>query len=977
MEAITVDVLVCGGGMSGMSTASFAAAAGAKVLVVEKQYQVGGSSNYSAGMFWAPKSYESIRGWIPDGDPALQRAWLDDYLPAVEWMRQSGIPTFNRFSPIMTIGIGYPIKIPSLHELHLKKIKGSKTGSEVFLNTSVVKLLQERPGVPGSRVVGAIIRRNSAEGRQSQYLEVKAKIVVLATGGFQGSPSLTARYLGQGGDNIFVRSNRGSVGDGLTLATCVGAGTSRGMNTYYGHLLAAPLRAEDVDPKDYLPLAQYQSKYCILINEAGKRFADETTGDEIVNQHLAKQEKRRGFLLFNEKTRAQHCVSALFPNAGDIDRLQKARDHGCNVASAPTLDGLVDILIRWGADGIEAQRTLQRYDQAVRLGDLSTSLDAPVGRSGPVPVPLIDGEGPFYVMEVQPSITFTYGGIAIDSKGHALTTDKTPIPGLLVAGVDAGGFSNLGYAGGLALAFVTGLWASRAIATELNLSRPALPAANPKDVHYDENQLIGSRFLEGRALTACITLTSGAGFLLFGYDQGVFGGLLSISAFLKTFNNPNSTTQGQIVSSYDLGCMLGALLSVFTGDKLGRRRSIALACTTIIIGGALQSCAFSLPHIIVARIITGVGTGINTTAIPLWQSETSKPQHRGRLISLQLILLIAGLVIASLINLGFTYANQDKDVIWRFPLAFQCFFAFVTIGLVSFMPESPRWLVLKDRTDEARQVIARLFAKPQDSQEVNDSLALIVDAVEWERMEQKPGLREVFSGGRQQTFRRILLGAGPSFMQQVGGTNVIAYYLPVVLVNSFGYSARFALVLSVVDFILFGVWAFVGTLLVDRVGRKILLMIGAFGQSVCFGMAALGLSYGTKPMGAFAVSWIFIFYVFQGTSYLNIPFIYPSEINSHKMRNTGAAIAMIVQWAFVYVVVLITPPGITNLGWKFYLIFCTFNFSFLPLIWLFYIETAGLSLEQVDRIFETKDKGDAKESNVEHVAVLELEDAKQ
>lgn len=80
------------------------------------------------------------------------------------------------------------------------------------------------------------------------------------------------------------------------------------------------------------------------------------------------------------------------------------------------------------------------------------------------------------------SITFTYGGIAIDSKGHAVTADKKPIPGLLVAGVDAGGFSNLGYAGGLALAFVTGLWAARAVALELNLPIPQLPTANPKDI---------------------------------------------------------------------------------------------------------------------------------------------------------------------------------------------------------------------------------------------------------------------------------------------------------------------------------------------------------------------------------------------------------------------------------------------------------------------------------------------------------------
>lgn len=85
-----------------------------------------------------------------------------------------------------------------------------------------------------------------------------AKLAVLATGGFQGSPSMIAKYLGEGGDNIFVRSNRNSVGDGLGLAIATDAGTSRGMNTFYGHLLAAPVRAEDVNPQDYLPLAQYR-----------------------------------------------------------------------------------------------------------------------------------------------------------------------------------------------------------------------------------------------------------------------------------------------------------------------------------------------------------------------------------------------------------------------------------------------------------------------------------------------------------------------------------------------------------------------------------------------------------------------------------------------------------------------------------------------------------------------------------------------
>ncbi|OJI99674.1 hypothetical protein ASPVEDRAFT_148695 [Aspergillus versicolor CBS 583.65] len=481
MESINVDVLVCGGGMSGMACASFAAQSGAKVLVVEKQNAVGGSSNYSAGMFWGPQSYEKLRSWVPDGDPELQRAWLDDYLSAVQWMRENQVPTAPRFDGIMTIGIGFPIKIPHLHDLHRRRIESSQTGSEIWTNTAVVKLLQEHPGVSGSRIRGAIVRREASNGQPASYFQVTAQKVVLATGGFQGSSRLTAEYLGQGADNVFVRSNKGSVGDGLNLAVGAGAATSRGMNTYYGHLMAAPLRADQVDPKDYLPLAQYQSKYCLLLNESGRRFTDETIGDEIINQYLAKEEKRRGFLIFNEKTRLQHCVSALFPNAGDIDRLQKAREHGCNVGTASTLGELVQVLAGWGVDGVNARRTIQEYDRVIRQNEPGLGLDAPVGRGGAPPTALVEGEGPFHAIEVQPSITFTYGGIKIDKEGHALTADNNRIPGLQVAGVDAGGFSNLGYAGGLALAFVTGFWAAKEVARELKLPLPKLPPADPRD----------------------------------------------------------------------------------------------------------------------------------------------------------------------------------------------------------------------------------------------------------------------------------------------------------------------------------------------------------------------------------------------------------------------------------------------------------------------------------------------------------------
>jgi sugar porter (SP) family MFS transporter len=367
--------------------------------------------------------------------------------------------------------------------------------------------------------------------------------------------------------------------------------------------------------------------------------------------------------------------------------------------------------------------------------------------------------------------------------------------------------------------------------------------------------------LEGRALTLGITVTCGTAFLLFGFDQGVFGGILANAMFLSTFNNPSPTMQGQIVSTFDIGCILGALMTIFVGDILGRRKIIALGCSFVIVGGTIQSSSYSIAQMLVGRIVAGLGVGMNSAAVPIWQSETCKPEHRGKLISLQLVLVIGGIMLTNWMNLGFTYV-LDNDVSWRFPLAFQTFFAFLAIALVACMPESPRWLCMKGRHDEAQTIIARLQAKHRDDESVTEALQLIVAMVAHEQELAKVGWREIFSNGEQQTFRRVALGAGTSIMQQMGGINVVVYYMPVILTTSFGFSNRMALILSACDFISLMFWGSIVMLVIDKWGRKNLMLVGALAQGICFGIAAAGLGIGTKASDAVAVTAIFLYHVF-------------------------------------------------------------------------------------------------------------------
>ncbi|KAH7131223.1 FAD binding domain-containing protein [Dactylonectria macrodidyma] len=462
IDRISTDVLIIGGGMSGLSAAVAVSSSKARCVIVEKSDGIGGSSKLSAGMFWAPKGPEIALATIPHAEPQLLTKFLADYPNAVEWMRQNGIETHDQFNGIMSIGIGFPINIPQWLA-RAESIITSNPSMQLMTKTSALRLTQESPDIPGSRVTGAILRKSDGS-----LVHCSARAVLIATGGFQGSPKLVSEHIGLGADNIFVRSNPYSTGDGFKLGSQAGAGTSRGLSTFYGHLLPSPLQRRDVDPSHFIHLAQFQSGYSVLVNRNGLRFCDETLGDEVNNQELARQPSRVGYMILNDDVRKRWALGEVFPNAGKIDRLEKAKAFGGRVTSAKTVEQLLERIAQWGVPEAALRKTVSQYNQAVKNETAAQILDAPV-RHNHAPHPAFEGTstGPFWALEVQPSITFTYGGLKIDTSARVLDSDGKPVDGLFSCGMDAGGFSNWRYGGGLAQAFVTGQWAGQAALAEL------------------------------------------------------------------------------------------------------------------------------------------------------------------------------------------------------------------------------------------------------------------------------------------------------------------------------------------------------------------------------------------------------------------------------------------------------------------------------------------------------------------------------
>jgi len=168
-------------------------------------------------------------------------------------------------------------------------------------------------------------------------------------------------------------------------------------------------------------------------------------------------------------------------------------------------------------------------------------------------------------------------------------------------------------------------------------------------------------------------------------------------------------TEGKDLTS--LGCFFGAVVCIWVGNWLGRRKTIFLGSAIMVVGAALQAGAVDLGMFIGGRVITGFGNGLNTSTVPTWQSETSKSHRRGMLVMIEGALITGGVMLSYWIDFGLSFA-EPSEVSWRFPLAFQIFFALIILAFILELPESPRWLILKGREDEAITVLAALSDLP-------------------------------------------------------------------------------------------------------------------------------------------------------------------------------------------------------------------------------------------------------------------------
>jgi len=310
-----------------------------------------------------------------------------------------------------------------------------------------------------------------------------------------------------------------------------------------------------------------------------------------------------------------------------------------------------------------------------------------------------------------------------------------------------------------------------------------------------------------------------------------------------------------------------------------------------------------------------------------------------------------GTLIAYWIDYGCLYGPDDFT--WRFPIAFQCVFAMIVIVLMLNLPESPRWLLTHHHEDEAATILAGLSGLRRDDPEVLLQMTVIKDAVRKAGGGGKVPAKLLFTNDRNQYFRRMVLGGSSQFMQQLSGCNAVIYYFPILCQQALGTDHNLALLLGGVNMVVYAIFATSSWVLIERVGRRKLFLIGTVGQ-----MLAMVLTFACLiPSGGEAVAppgaavGLFIYIAFFGATWLPLPWLYPAEVNPLKTRAKANAFSTINNWLWNFFIVMITPVLITSIGWGTYLFFAVLNALFIPVIYFFYPETAGRSLEEIDLIF--------------------------
>ncbi|MBA3660202.1 MAG: sugar porter family MFS transporter [Gammaproteobacteria bacterium] len=421
--------------------------------------------------------------------------------------------------------------------------------------------------------------------------------------------------------------------------------------------------------------------------------------------------------------------------------------------------------------------------------------------------------------------------------------------------------------------------------------------------------------------------------LLFGFDTGIISGAL---LFIEKDFALSTVMKELIVSSVLLGAMFGSLFSGHLTDRFGRRKLMLIISALFIFGTGIAAFAPNVNSILFGRLFIGFAIGIGSYTAPLYIAEVSPFHLRGGLVSLNQLAITIGILCSFIIN--YTFTNIDGSWRWMFGMGLVPAIL-LSIGMI-FLPESPRFLVKKNKIDEATKTLKQL----RNTEEVEEEIKEIKNSLNLT----KTSFREIFSPWIRPV---LFLGAMLGFIQQVTGINTIIYYAPTIFQLA-GFPDASSSILATVGLGIVNVLATIFAIIyLDKLGRRPLLLTGLIGMGLCLLGLSFSFYFGTD-MGSlrwFALGCTFVYIISFAFSLGAILWLVVSEIFPLEVRATAMGVAVFSCWFWNFVVSATFLSLLNALGpsqtFLVYACMCVFS-----LIFCYYKtpETRGVTLEQIE-----------------------------
>ncbi|TVY47770.1 MFS glucose transporter [Lachnellula occidentalis] len=496
-------------------------------------------------------------------------------------------------------------------------------------------------------------------------------------------------------------------------------------------------------------------------------------------------------------------------------------------------------------------------------------------------------------------------------------------------------------------------------------------------------------------------LFASLGCMMYGYDQGVMGSILVMQNFQAHFPTlTGSSIQGWLVASLELGAWAGALLNGYLADKISRKYSMLVAVIVFTIGTGLQTGAQNPAMLFAGRVIGGIGIGMFSMVIPLYQAEIAPPELRGSLVSLQQLSITIGTCIAFWLDYGMHFVGGsdcdpagvpnngyvsttsasgttsafspslahghtctgEEAISWRVPLALQLIPAWILFFGMFFLPFSPRWLMMKHRDDDCIASLSKLRRLEPDNALLRAEYLEIKAAVmfdeeteaEYNATTKFGAWRALFAGNM---LKRLSIGCWLMIFQQFTGINAVLYYAPQIFAT-FGFtSVTTELLATGVTGILQIIFTLPAVLFLDKFGRKSFLITGAVGMCICHVIVAaldgtFEDSWPTHTSAGWAsIAFIWLFAVNFAYSWGPVTWVLTQEIFPNSMRSRGVAIVASTNWMFNFVIGLTTRDMLDSMKYGTYIFFAAFCAGGAIFVWLLVPETKNKTLEELDIYF--------------------------